>query len=117
MTALRGQIHCLKMGSLKKLDAGHGYIAYARFDAEDCAVVVVNVADSEITLAVPVWEAEVPVSGKMKLVLSTAHELESGEEYRVKYGRLRLCLPPKSACVFACKFSKRARSQQMSIFG
>ncbi len=116
LTALRGEIHCLKMGSVKKLDAGHGYIAYARFDGEDCAVVVVNAGDDEITLAVPVWEAGVPVNGRMKIAVSTARELEEGEEYRVKYGRLRVCLPPRSACVFACKFSKRSRSQQMSIF-
>ncbi len=116
LTALRRRVHCLKMGSLKKLDAGHGFIAYARFDSEDCVVTVVNVADSEIKLSVPVWEAGVPASDKMKLEVSTAAEMPAGEEYRVKYGRLHLAMPAKSVCIFSGKFGGRGHSQQMSMF-
>lgn len=116
LTALRRRVHCLKMGSLKKLDAGHGFIAYARFDSEDCVVTVVNVADSEIKLSVPVWEAGVAASGKMKLEVSTAAEMPAGEEYKVKYGRLHLAMPAKSVCIFSCRFGGKGHSQQMSIF-
>ena len=117
LTAMRKRVHCLKMGSLKKLDAGHGFIAYARFDSVDCAVVMVNVRDEEIKLSVPVWEAGVNTGAKVKLEAATARELLNGDEYKVKYGRLHVTLPAKSACVFSCKFSHKQNSgQQMSIF-
>ena len=117
LTAMRKRVHCLKMGSLKKLDAGHGFIAYARFDSVDCAVVMVNVRDEEIKLSVPVWEAGVNTGAKVKLEAATARELLNGDEYKVKYGRLHVTLPAKSACVFSCKFSHKQNSgQQMSMF-
>ncbi len=117
LIAVRKRVHCLKMGSVKKLDAGHGYIAYARFDAEDCAVVAVNVRDEEITLSLPVWEAGVRDSSRMKLEVATASEFASGQEYAVKYGRFHITLPAKSACVFSCRLGGRGHNnQQMSMF-
>ena len=116
LTAMRRRVHCIRMGSLKKLDAGHGYIAYARFDSEDCAVVLVNVRDEEIRLSVPVWEAGVDAGAKMKLEVSTADEAYMGEDYRVKYGRLHVTMPAKSACVLSCKLGGRHSGQQMSMF-
>ena len=116
LTAMRRRVHCIRMGSLKKLDAGHGYIAYARFDSEDCAVVLVNVRDEEIRLSVPVWEAGVDAGAKMKLEVSTTNEAYLGEDYRVKYGRLHVTMPAKSACVLSCKLGGRHSGQQMSMF-
>ena len=104
------------MGSIKKLDAGHGYIAYARFDGEDCAVVAVNVRDEEISLSIPVWEAGVPTNVKMKMEVATSDEFAGRQEYRVKYGRLHITLPAKSACVFSCRLNGKNHSQQMSMF-
>lgn len=117
LIAVRKRVHCLKMGSVKKLDAGHGYIAYARFDAEDCAVVAVNVRDEEISLSLPVWEAGVSDGSRMKLEAATASEFASALEYTVKYGRFHITLPAKSACVFSCKLGgKGTYNQQISMF-
>ena len=69
------------------------------------------------SLSVPVWEAGVNTGAKVKLEAATARELLNGDEYKVKYGRLHVTLPAKSACVFSCKFSHKQNSgQQMSIF-
>ena len=115
---LRGSVHCLKMGSLKKLDAGHGYIAYARFDRSDCAVVLINVRDDDAKLSVPVWEVGAGSVGRMKLEIATSEEFASDDEFRIKYGRVHINLPTKSACVLSCKLNgKGAHSyQQMSMF-
>ena len=117
LIAVRKKVHCLKKGSLKKLDAGHGYIVYARFDYEDCAVTIVNMRDEELKLSVPVWEAGVQTGGKMKVEVSSSHEPFEGDEYKVKYGRLLIALSAKSSCVLSCKFGKNGHgNQQMSMF-
>ncbi|HIU61671.1 MAG TPA: glycoside hydrolase family 13 protein [Candidatus Coproplasma excrementigallinarum] len=117
LIAVRKKVHCLKKGSLKKLDAGHGYIVYARFDYEDCAVTIVNMRDEELKLSVPVWEAGVQTGGKMKVEVSSSHEPFEGDEYKVKYGRLLIALPAKSSCVLSCKFGKNGHgNQQISMF-
>ena len=117
LIAVRKKVHCLKKGSLKKLDAGHGYIVYARFDYEDCAVTIVNMRDEELKLSVPVWEAGVQTGGKMKVEVSSSHEPFEGDEYKVKYGRLLIALSAKSSCVLSCKFGKNGHgNQQISMF-
>ncbi len=117
LIAVRKKVHCLKKGSLKKLDAGHGYIVYARFDYEDCAVTIVNMRDEELKLSVPVWEAGVQTGGKMKVEVSSSHESFEGDEYKVKYGRLLIALSAKSSCVLSCKFGKNGHgNQQISMF-
>ncbi len=117
LIALRRSIHCLRMGSLKKLDAGHGFIAYARFDFVDGAAVVINVRDEELKLSVPVWEAGAKEGRKMKAVFASSREFDSTAEYKIKYGRVHVTLPAKSACVLSYKRGKDARMQeQMSMF-
>ena len=117
LIAVRKKVHCLKKGSLKKLDAGHGYIVYARFDYEDCAVTIVNMRDEELKLSVPVWEAGVQTGGKMNVEVSSSHEPFEGDEYKVKYGRLLIALSAKSSCVLSCKFGKNGHgNQQISMF-
>lgn len=107
--ALRKRVKCLKMGSVKALDAGEGYIAYARFDGEECAVVVVNCNDNEISLSIPVWEAGVPREG-----VTMTHKFSCGgydfdvseREKEVKHGRLFINLPEQSGCVFTFRYQK-----------
>ena len=106
--ALRKQIHCLKTGSIKALDSGHGYIAYGRFDEEDCAVVLINCSDDNLELSVPVWEIGVRTGDTLirKLCFENgAHSLDE-EKSIVKYGRLFVTLPPKSGKVYTCKFKE-----------
>ena len=105
--ALRKRIPCLKMGSIKALDAGMGYVAYGRFDKDECCAVVINCSDSEISLHVPVWEMGVPHSGvKMtrKFLSSGASFDDSEKESEIRHGRLFLTLPEKSGCVYYYKF-------------
>ena len=106
--ALRKEIHCLKMGSVKKLDAGNGYIAYARFDDEDCAIVVINCTDGDIALRVPVWEAGVYTGAVVtrRLITDGSGFYTEEEKSTVKYGRLCASLPAKSGCIYTFKFKE-----------
>ena len=107
--ALRKRIPCLKMGSVKKLDAGNGFIAYGRFDESGCCAVVINCADSEISLSVPVWEIGVPRDGA---VMTSRFFCGNGgfdcaeSEAEVRFGRLFVTLPEKSARVYCYDFGK-----------
>lgn len=104
--SLRKSVHCLKKGSIKKLDAGNGYIAYARFDSVDCAVVVVNVSDGDLKLALPVWEIGIDTGCKLTLAAATDDNADLLKEHRVKYGRMHICLAAKTACVYSYKYAK-----------
>ena len=107
--ALRKSIHCIKMGSLKKLDAGNGYIIYGRFDKEDCAVIVINCTDGDMTLTVPVWELGVPTGASMNRILlcGDCGYTTDEEKKTVKYGRLSVPLSAKTGCVYYYKFKNK----------
>lgn len=99
--AMRRRVKCLKMGSVKALDSGNGYIAYGRFDSRDCAVVVINNNDNEITISVPVWEIGVERTDRLGLYYSVGCEERSPEHMlEVRYGRMTITLPPHSGCVY-----------------
>ncbi|MGN0817840.1 MAG: alpha-amylase family glycosyl hydrolase, partial [Candidatus Coproplasma sp.] len=99
--ALRKKVHCLKTGSLKELDSGNGYIVYGRFDTVDCAVVVINNSDQEISLSVPVWEMGVTLDNRLALQYCVGFENAMPEHIReVKFGRMFITVPPKSGCVY-----------------
>ena len=102
--ALRKKLHCLRLGSLMPLDAGNGYIIYARFDGEDCAIVCVNCLDKPLSLTLPVWL----VTGEREDGLSLMHCVGADfpAELKVKYGRTIVTLPPKSGCVYGKQFEK-----------
>lgn len=104
--ALRKDIHCLKMGSVKKLDAGNGYIIYGRFDKEDCAAVVINCTDGDLSLSVPVWELGVPAGVKMtRKILCGDYGFTCDEQKcEVQHGRLFVTLPAKAGCVYTYTF-------------
>lgn len=106
--ALRNKIHCLRLGSVKALDCGNGFISYGRFDKEDCATVVINCTDGNLDLSVPVWELGVPTGAEMILKFAYNGQSYSAEEVKspVKYGRLYVSLPPKSGFVFTYKYNK-----------
>ena len=108
--ALRKKIHCLRTGSLIKLDAGSGFIIYGRFDEEDCAAVVINCTDGDISLSVPVWEIGVPrenVKMTRKFFCADCGFSEHEETTEVKHGRFFLTLPAKSGCVYHYEFKNK----------
>lgn len=104
---LRKRITCLKRGSIKKLDAGNGFIAYGRFDEDCCCAVVVNCSDNAISLSVPVWELGVPRDGAVmqrKFFCGGGGFNCDEEEGNVRFGRLFVTLPEQSACVYYYNF-------------
>lgn len=105
--ALRKKIPCLKMGSLKRLDAGNGYIAYGRFDKDECCVVVINCTDNEMSLTVPVWELGLPhncATMTMKFACGGWGYTEDEEKSEVKHGRLFVTLPEHCGAVYYYSF-------------
>ena len=107
--ALRKDIHCLKTGSIKNLDAGNGYIIYGRFDGDDCAAVIINCTDGDLNLRVPVWELGVPTGAVMqrRLLTYSAGYTTDGDNCEVRHGRLFLTLPAKSGSVYHYKFQNK----------
>ncbi|MDE6441948.1 MAG: glycoside hydrolase family 13 protein [Clostridia bacterium] len=103
---LRKQIHCLKMGSVKRLDAGNGFITYGRFDEEDCAVIIVNNLDCDISLSVPVWELGIPTGAVLnrKIITDSNGFYTDGDKSSVKHGRMFITLPAKSGAVYHYSF-------------
>ena len=103
--AMRKRVHCLKMGSVKALDAGIGYICYGRFDESDCAAVVINNNDKEITLTVPVWQMGVARTDRLGLYYCVGFDDYSPEHMLdVRFGRMVVTLPPHSGCVYGKSF-------------
>lgn len=99
--ALRKRLSCLRLGSLKELDAGNGYISYARFDDENISIIVINNNDKEISLSLPVWEAGISQDDKLALYYCTGFDAFPPEHFiDVRFGRMLVTLPPKSGCVY-----------------
>ena len=99
--ALRKRLSCLRLGSIKALDAGNGYIAYGRFDKDNTAIIVINNNDKEISLSVPVWEAGVTWSDRLGLYYCVGFDSTMPQHVaEVKFGRMVVTLPPHSSCVY-----------------
>ena len=99
--ALRKRLSCLRLGSIKALDAGNGYIAYGRFDKDNTAIIVINNNDKEISLSVPVWEAGVTWSDRLGLYYCVGFDSTMPQHVaEVKFGRMVVTLPPHSGCVY-----------------
>ncbi len=104
---LRKKIKCLKMGSIKELDAGNGYIIYGRSDEEECCAVVINCSDAEINLNAPVWQLGVPRNEAYmtrKFFCSECSLDLTEQKQKIQNGRLFLTLPPETGCVYYYKF-------------
>lgn len=105
--SLRKEIQCLKTGSIKRLDAGNGYIIYGRFNSEECCVVVINCLDKKVNLNASVWELGVPRNGvKMTRKFFCAEQIFNTDDAQteVSNGRLFVTLPAQSACVYYYRF-------------
>jgi len=97
------------MGSLKRLDAGNGYIAFGRFDGNECCVVVINCSDGEISLTVPVWELGLPHNGAemtLKFACGGWGFTDGGEVSAVRHGRIFVTLPEQSGAVYYYKYGE-----------
>lgn len=108
LVALRHNIHCIKMGSLVALDSGNGYLVYGRFDAVDCAVIIINNSDRDLSLSVPVWELGLGKGDRMQLDFDSNLSGFNGSHphKEVKYGRLWADVASKSGKIYSAKFKK-----------
>lgn len=109
LIAMRKRIGCLKLGSLIRLDAGNGYIAYGRFDKSECCCVALNCTYSPISINVPVWLMGVPRNG-VKMVrrfMCSGYDFTDDRDYaEVTNGRITLSLPPQSGCIYHFTFNR-----------
>ncbi|MCD8205311.1 MAG: glycoside hydrolase family 13 protein [Clostridia bacterium] len=104
---LRKRLSCLRKGSVKKLDAGNGYITYGRFDANDCCIVVINNTDNDIALNIPVWELGITWENQVTLLFDSASEKNiKPEKFELKYGRLLVELKARSGKIYGKKFKE-----------
>ena len=60
LARLRRELPVLRLGSVKPLCAGWGYIAYARFDAQACAIVACNNTEAAMALHIPLRDVGIP---------------------------------------------------------
>jgi alpha-glucosidase len=83
-------------GSLKFLSLEYQFISYARFSEKDQIIVVVNNAQEEREVNIPVWEAGVPKDAVMERLILTLENGFSTQDmiYEVKKGILYLKVPP-----------------------
>ena len=102
LAKLRKQLPVLKGGSVMQLEAKHGLIAYARFDAHDCAIVAVNNTDKVLKQDIHVTNIGVKDGYKFSRVFQTdklGHSCEIEELNAVAKGKFTVTLPPNSAVI------------------
>lgn len=99
--ALHKQYQVFRTGSLKMLMWEEGILAYARFNANNQFVVIINNRSDYATVHVPVWPAEIPMKGIMRRVLYTYEKgyTTEYEEYIIDHGEIVLNMGKHSAIV------------------
>ncbi|MCR5279483.1 MAG: glycoside hydrolase family 13 protein [Lachnospiraceae bacterium] len=95
----------IKTGSLKKLVSEPYLIAYGRFTATDCTIVVINRDGNERVAGVPVWEIAVPRGTEFNRVMLSTREGYSAEKApaEIDGGKMIITMPPVSGMVFTSK--------------
>ena len=102
LIALRRRLPLLRQGSMQPVCAGHGFIAYARFDKSGMAVIACSNLDAPQALTLPLRDVGLPDGTALRRVFATDEggftekELPAG---RVHGGMLWLTLPAHSACI------------------
>ena len=102
LAELRNEIPVLKTGSLKKLFADTGIISYARFDGEQCAVIVCNHSEETSEVTLRVCDAGIVPGEKLLRCLQTT---KSGftvqpETLSVEGSEVTITLAPESAVLY-----------------
>ncbi len=102
LAKLREDLPVLRGGSVKPLCAGYGYIAYARFDANDTVIVACNNTERPIPLDLPLRDLGIADNTALLTRLSTTedgYDTENTLAGTVTGGILRLAMPAHSAMV------------------
>ena len=88
-------------GSVKMLEWRENVLAYARTDQNQRIVVIINNSDALEEVTVPVWQAEIPMRGRMRRLMYSYHEgyTTEYEEYIVEDGEIVVNMGAYSALV------------------
>lgn len=88
-------------GSVQMLEWRENVLAYARTDQNQRIVVIINNSDALEEVTVPVWQAEIPMRGRMRRLMYSYHEgyTTEYEEYIVEDGEIVVNMGAFSALV------------------
>ena len=88
-------------GSAQMLEWRENVLAYARTDQNQRIVVIINNSDDLEEVTVPVWQAEIPMRGRMRRLMYSYHEgyTTEYEEYIVEDGEIVVNMGAYSALV------------------
>ena len=91
----------LREGSVQMLEWRENVLAYARTDQNQRIVVIINNSDALEEVTVPVWQAEIPMCGRMRRLMYSYHEgyTTEYEEYIVEDGEIVVNMGAYSALV------------------
>ena len=106
LTALRRNHPVLRTGSITSLGAGNGWISYARFDEEECIVVVCNNSLEERRISPDVWRADATEGVSFHQIFATDRNGHSDQVRGIGtaiQGRLHLIVQPQSALILTSK--------------
>ena len=112
LTKLRKQHPVFRSGSVRPLFADNGIIAYARFDAQECAVVCVNNTEEACSLKLFVRDAFVKDDVSFRTVFCTENDgfsLPDSDAGTVSAGILPVRLPPHSSFIYCQNNSSENR--------
>jgi alpha-glucosidase len=91
----------IKTGSILFLNGEHNLISFGRFDDKDKVVVIINRAEEDRTVQVPVWRLGMPYRGRMARLFMTNRNGFSDETqmYVVENGFIQVTCPPVSGII------------------
>ena len=102
LAALRKTLPVLRTGSLKALDAGNGWIAYARFNENDRVVTVCNNGNDNVLLRLYLRDVGAMEGETYSIAFRTDNHGWSDEKFfagKVKNGYIQLLMPSHCAVI------------------
>jgi alpha-glucosidase len=115
LAKLRARLPVLRHGSVKPLCAGYGYIAYARFDADDAVAVACNNTERPMQLDLPLRDIGIIDGTRVVTRFSTdEHGFETTDLPAgiVTDGILRLNMSAHSAAVLTPQTLRRTKGNK-----
>ena len=85
----------LKTGSCKLLAGGYQWLAYGRFNREEQLVIIVNNAENDQVLNIPVWELGLGSENRLRCLMATSEEGYTTDG--------TVCVPERGRLSFAAK--------------
>ena len=95
MIRIRKEHPVLRYGSTRFLTMEEQFISYGRFDGRETILVLMNNAQEERRVEIPVWLAEVPEEAELECLMETSETGYStkNDRYPVRNGILSLTVP------------------------